>query len=327
MEEKEKMTIEQQEEKTNKKSRKGGAHAKPKKKSLSQKILLALTIICLVGAVISGGLILMKYLIIRHDQSEADKLYQKTESSEEVAPESEPELDPTTGIISDFNALYNVNQDIKGYVYIDGTGLSSVVVQSDDNDYYLRRNFYGKSILGIPFIDYRAEITPTDQSQNLTLYGHAASDGSYFAPIKEYKSLDFYKQHPIINFDTIYGRGQYKVIGAFMAEVDPDMEGYFGYHDYVDMTKEQFETFLLEIDKRSYFNTTVDVDYSDRFITLSTCETLTPEKPTPYRMVVVARKVRPGEPYAVNVEGATINKDMIMPEVWVEQNGKANPYA
>lgn len=326
MEEKEKMTTEQ-EESAKKELKKGGAHMMKKKKSLSQKILLVLIILCLVGAVVSGGLILLKYIIIRQDQSAADALYQKTESSDEVAPESSAELDPQTGIIPDFNALYQVNQDIIGYVYIEGTGLSSVVVQSDDNEYYLRRNFYGKSILGIPFVDYRAQITPTDQSQNLTLYGHAASDGSYFAPIKDYKSIDFYREHPIINFDTIYGRAQYKIIGAFMAEVDPEMEGYFGYHDYVDMTEDEFETFISEIDKRSYFNTTVDVDYSDRFITLSTCETLTPEKPTPYRMVVVARKVRPGEAYAVDVDGATINEDMIMPEVWVEQNGKANPYA
>ena len=44
-------------------------------------------------------------------------------------------------------------------------------------------------------------------------------------------------------------------------------------------------------------------------------------------MVVVARKVRPGESYAVDTASAKANTDMIMPEVWVQQNGKANPYA
>ena len=75
---------------------------------------------------------------------------------------------------------------------MDDTKLSTVVVQGTDNDYYLRHNFYGKTILGIPFIDYRASLTAEKQSMNLTIYGHAAQDGSYFAPIKSYKSLDYY---------------------------------------------------------------------------------------------------------------------------------------
>ena len=93
------------------------------------------------------------------------------------------------------------------------------------------------------------------------------------------------------------------------------------------MTEAQYEKFLSEVDRRSYFNTTVDVQYGDKFLTLSTCENLTTETPTPYRMVIVARKVRPGEAYAVNTAGATTNNDMIMPQVWVDQNGRANPYA
>ena len=108
----------------------------------------------------------------------------------------------------------------------------------------------------------------------------------YFAPIKSYKSLDYYRAHPVINFDTTYGRGKYKIIGAFMAEVREDLPGYFNYHDYVDMSEDEYNTFITEIDRRSYFNTAVDVRYGDEFITLSTCETLTNEKPTPYRMVV-----------------------------------------
>ena len=301
---------------------------KPKKKrSKSQTVLLILIVLCLLGALVSGALILGKYWIIQSDQNKVKDLYNTEASSGDAAPETSDELDPETGILSDFNALYNINEDVKGYLWVDGTKLSTVVVQGTDNEYYLRHNFYGKTILGIPFIDYRATLTAEKQSMNLTIYGHAAQDGSYFAPIKEYKSLDYYRAHPVINFDTTYGRAKYKIIGAFMAEVRSDLPYYFNYHDYIDMTQEEYNTFLEEIDKRSYFNTTVDVQYGDEFITLSTCETLTSEKPTPYRMVVVARKVRPGESYAVDTSSATANTDMIMPEVWVEQNGKANPYA
>lgn len=298
-----------------------------KKRSKSQTVLLILIILCLVGAAVSAVMIFGKYWIIRSDQDKTKDLYSTAISDGDTAPESSDELDSDTGIISDFNALHNINPDVKGYLWVDGTKLSTVVVQGTDNEYYLRHNFYGKTILGIPFIDYRASITAEKQSMNLTIYGHAAQDGSYFAPIKSYKSLDYYRAHPVINFDTTYGRGKYKIIGAFMAEVREDLPGYFNYHDYVDMSEDEYHTFLSEIDKRSYFNTSVDVQYGDQFITLSTCETLTNEKPTPYRMVVVARKVRPGESYAVDTASAAANTDMIMPEAWVQQNGKANPYA
>ncbi len=298
-----------------------------KKRSKSQTVLLILIILCLLGAVVSAVMIFGKYWIIRSDQDKAKDLYSTTVSDGDTAPESSDELDPNTGIISDFNALHSINPDVKGYLWVDDTKLSTVVVQGTDNDYYLRHNFYGKTILGIPFIDYRASLTAEKQSMNLTIYGHAAQDGSYFAPIKSYKSLDYYRAHPVVNFDTTYGRGKYKIIGAFMAEVREDLPGYFNYHDYVDMSEDEYNTFITEIDRRSYFNTSVDVRYGDEFITLSTCETLTDEKPTPYRMVVVARKVRPGESYAVDTASAKANTDMIMPEVWVQQNGKANPYA
>lgn len=303
-----------------------------KPRSKSQTVLLILIILCLLGAIVSGVMIFGKYWLIQSEQKQLASLYQPTtdtsdESEENRAPESSAVLDPETGIVEDFNALYNINPDIKGYLWVDGTKLNTVVVQGSDNEYYLRHNFYGKTILGIPFIDSRASVTADKQSMNLTIYGHAAQDGSYFAPIKSYKNIDYYRAHPVINFDTTYGRAKYKIIGAFMAEVGPNMKDYFGYHDYIDMTEEEYSTFLSEINKRTYFNTAVDVQYGDQFITLSTCETLTDEKPTMHRMVVVARKVRPGESYAVDTASASRNMDMIMPEVWVKQNGKANPYA
>ena len=234
-----------------------------KKRSKSQTVLLILTVLCLLGALVSGALILGKYWIIQSDQNKVKDLYNTEASSGDAAPETSDELDPETGILSDFNALYNINEDVKGYLWVDGTKLSTVVVQGTDNEYYLRHNFYGKTILGIPFIDYRATLTAEKQSMNLTIYGHAAQDGSYFAPIKEYKSLDYYRAHPVINFDTTYGRAKYKIIGAFMAEVRSDLPDYFNYHDYIDMTQEEYRKAAIDAVKQLSADVGIPADLKD----------------------------------------------------------------
>lgn len=304
---------------------------KEKKPFPVRKILTVICLVCFLASLIAIVSTAIKYYTIDADQEAANDLYSVDESlvqEESAAPVvSEIELDPDTGVIEDFNAAYAVNEDVKGYIWIPGTEIKTVVVQGDDNKYYLNHNFYGKAVLGIPFIDYRAELTAESQSMNVTVYGHDAANGAYFAYLKNYKNIEYYRKNPLVRFDTAYGRTTYKIIAACLVEVDKDLPDYFGYHNYIDMTEAEYNRFLTELDRRSFFNTTVDVEYGDQFITLSTCENLTSEIPTPYRMVVVARKVRPGESYSVDTAGATQNKDMIMPTVWVKQNGKANPYA
>lgn len=305
----------------------------PKKKKPFdvRRILTVICLLCFLAALVGIASNVIKYYTIATDEQAANDLYSVDESlfeEESEAPvSSEVSLNPETGVIDDFEAAHAVNKDIKGYIWIPQTDIKSVVVQGTDNKYYLNHNFYGKAVLGIPFIDYRAEFTAKNHSMNVTVYGHDAANGSYFAYLKNYKNLAFYRQNPIVRFDTAYGRESYKIIAACLVEVDKDLPDYFGYHNYIDMTESEYNRFMTEIDRRSFFNTTVDYHYGDEFLTLSTCENLTSEVPTPYRMIVVARKVRPGESYSVNTAGATENKDMIMPGVWVKQHGKANPYA
>ena len=304
---------------------------KKKKPFPVRRILIVICLLCFFAALIGIAGNVIKYYTIETDEKAANDLYSVDESlieEENEAPvNNEVSLDPDTGVIEDFKAAHAVNEDIKGYIWIPQTDIKSVVVQGDDNKYYLNHNFYGKAVLGIPFIDYRADFTADTRSMNVTVYGHDAANGSYFAYLKNYKNLAFYRQNPIIRFDTAYGRESYKIIAACLVEVDKELPDYFGYHNYIDMTESEYERFMTEIDRRSFFNTTVDCHYGDEFLTLSTCENLTAEIPTPYRMIVVARKVRPGESYSVDTAGASANKDMIMPNVWVKQNGKANPYA
>lgn len=234
-------------------------------------------------------------------------------------------LNPETGISRDFDQLYELNTDIKGWIQIPNTGLDLPVYQGKDNDYYLYRNYKQETTaLGVPFIDWRATLTENYQSTNLTIYGHSANNGTFFAPVKEYVDIEFYKSNPIITFNTIYGDAQYKIIGFFMEDVNVNNPKIFAYHDKIEMNEAEFNSYIAETNKRTYFDTTVDVEYGDKLITLSTCQQ---SGTTDLRYVLVARMVREGESTSVDVANATINKDMIMPDTWVQSNGKANPYS
>lgn len=38
-----------------------------------------------------------------------------------------------------------------------------------------------------------------------------------FGELINYQSLDYYKQHPVIQFDSLYEEGKYKIVGMFIA--------------------------------------------------------------------------------------------------------------
>lgn len=305
-------------------------NSRPKKKGQNKaaKIILILAGIILIVCLVMGALVMRKYAKLDADLEKAKELYNPTSQTNGGKDNGKAQINPETGVIRDFEQLHKANSDIRAWISIPGTKLDQPVVQGVDNEYYLYRNLYKeKASLGIPFIDHRAFIGAEHQSANLTIYGHAAKNGSHFAPVKEYKDINFYKEHPIINFNTIYGNGTYKIIGFFMEDVGLDNEKMLPYHDINELDKAGFDSYISGINKRSYFKTGVDAKFGDQLITLSTCdEEVVKGTSTPFRCVLVARKVRSGEKNEVDTSKATINKEMVMPDKWVKAKCKENPY-
>ena len=335
-------------------------------RQLASKILADAAVVLVVAALVVIGAVIVKYATGRNNQERWNEMYNPSSQASSSAPVSSsvssndveeepdnvwhfeaPELDPETGISVDFLEYYKTNPDILGHLSIPGTKLSLPVVKGSDNEYYLNHTLEKEyNPFGVPFADYRLSFTPTAlgselqmpgdyysmpyQDHNVTLYGHAAADGTFFAPVKQYAGsgqdgIDFYKEHPLVNFDTIYGKGVYKVYAVALVNTDiNNSEELFNYHDYNNMSEELFTNFLNEIDRRAFYKTDVDVVYGDRILTLSTCETTTT---TTNRYALFCRKIRDGESLDVDVDKAEPNKEMIMPAEWVKKNGKANPWA
>lgn len=216
--------------------------------------------------------------------------------------------------LTKFASLWEMNEDIVGWLSIDGTKVNYPVVQSDDNDYYLHKDFSkADNKHGIPFADCRVDISIP--STNIPIYSHNMKDGQMFGELINYQDLNYYKQHPVINFDSLYEEGKYKIVAMFIASTLPEHAPNFEYHNFIQANSdEELMNFANEVLSRSLIVTGVDIQPGDQLITLSTCTYDFKEA----RFAMVARRVREGESETVDTSTAHINPNPVMPKAWYE---------
>lgn len=315
-------------------------------RQIAGKVIADGAVVLILAALIAGGIILFSAKPQEPPEPEQTSssapvssavISSEPEEPENVYLPEDPVLDPELGVLEDLAEYYKTNSDVVGYLQIPGTPLDTAIVQGDNNVFYLDHTLEkAYDPYGIAYADYRARIEKDYQSDNITIYGHSGRDGSLFGAVKEYSDIEYYREHPVLTFDTIYGKAEYKVVAMFLARVytDPtkgsDPEE-FNYHMFVDAegNSAEFDKFMEEVYKRSFWiNEDVDVSFGDKLITLSTCDSEIHEfaAPTDYRRVLVARRMRKGENMDVDVSKAVINEDMIMPQAWQNKFGKENPY-
>ena len=244
-------------------------------------------------------------------------------------PEAEQEATETTAppplvMLDAFTDFMAQNPDTAGWIIVPNTDVNDVVVQTDNNDYYMDKDFNGnRNIAGQIFVDYRCVINDYDfnQTDNVIVYGHNQADSSMFGTLKKYKvkkdntkNFSFYQENPTFTFTSLYGEYTYKIIAMFVIEVLPEQtrDGViFDYHNYVNFVGERnFEKFKENIMARTGINTGVDFDENDKYMTLSTCSNEFDQS----RFVVIGRRVRDGESPEVDTSLAEINTDMLEPD-------------
>lgn len=223
-----------------------------------------------------------------------------------------------------YSYLYAVNQDLVGWVKIANTNLDVQVVQASDNNYYLNRDFYGKtSRYGCPYLDFKND--PRYLDDNTVIYGHHMTDGLMFSNLDKYKSLEGYKESPIIEYSTLYETYYFKVFAAFIsnAKISDDSGRFFNFIVTDFATDEKFIGFVDEVEKRSIFNTGVTIQPDDKLITLVTCS----YEFDSARLVVMGRLLRENEEPYVDVSEASINTTPKYPQAWYDAKNMDNPYA
>ncbi len=285
-------------------------HGKLSKNDSIRLGVLGLSLVVFIGCIVYIGSVYAE----SHKNKGLIQDQQSAYSNSNIRPEDVDGY--PSGYLDKFAALYAQNDDIAGWIKIDGTDyLDMPVVQTIDNDFYERRDFTRASNQhGVAFVDYR--VAQREPSTNTVIYAHNMNDGQMFGELLKYKSIEYYRQHPLVSYDSVYYEGMYKIFGVVVCKKDdPD----FLYHNFIDKgSDEEMVEFVNKIRERSILNTKVDVRTDDLLLTMSTCDyTFKGEGGERIaRFVVFARKVRDGESTDVDTAGATINTNPVMPVEW-----------
>ncbi len=201
-------------------------------------------------------------------------------------PDESLPYDPNSLILPEYQAHHALNNDLVGWIRIDGTAINYPVVQKkDEKDYYLNRNFDGEySRWGCVYVREQCDVF--NPSDNVVIYGHYKQDGTMFHDLHGYYRKSYWQEHPTIQFDTIYERHTYEIVAVFKTTAISGMG--FSYHQFNDAaSEEEFDAFMETVQSLSFYDTGVDAQYGDMLITLSTCEYTLEEG----RLVVVAKRV------------------------------------
>lgn len=197
-----------------------------------------------------------------------------------------PQSGESIWMLPEFVQLYQLNQDIVGWISIENTSISYPVMQTPHApDYYLKRDFYGKnSDYGCIYARETCDIfTPSD---NITIYGHMMKDNSMFGNLDRYKYLSYWKNNRYIQFDTLNEHHTYEIFAVFKTSGTTGKG--FAYHLFDNaQNEEDFNNFVANCKQLAFYDTGITPTYGDKLITLSTCEYTISNG----RLVVVAKRI------------------------------------
>ena len=179
--------------------------------------------------------------------------------------------------IDNYRKDYN-NQDIIGELVIANSNFKEIVVQTNDNEFYLDHSVdktYNR--LGSIFMDYRNMV----DDRKIIIYGHNSEDiYTEFNLLENYLNFDYYKEHQDIYFKTINNNYHYKVFSVFIVIND---------YRYINLnfSDDEYNKHLNYLKEQSVYDTYVDVNDNDEIIVLQTCYF----QPKNSYLVVVGKKL------------------------------------
>lgn len=187
-------------------------------------------------------------------------------------------------ILPEYRELYDYNNAVIGYIYIDGTVIDAPVLQTlDDYEYYLHRDIDGReSEPGCIILDADSEIgIGTAESGYLDEYepssiqlvhGHNMRNGTMFGSLLRYADRSYADSHALIQYDSIYEHRTYEVICAFYSQIYPEDSSEFRYYTYNQLdTEDEYNVWWSNISDMALYMRDVESGYGDEFIVLSTC--------------------------------------------------------
>ena len=166
----------------------------------------------------------------------------------------------------DFDALREAfgNDDIVAHLYVDGTVINYLVVQTTNNDFYQNHDIWrNRSAAGWVFLDYEVDLGTQDH--NIVIYAHNMRREHKFHSMRHFNNFNFFRLHPYIFLTTPYAEYRWEIFSFYSTFID------FNYNIINFPSETARNDKLREFEARSMHNAGVSVNPSDRILTLSTC--------------------------------------------------------
>ncbi|MBQ7921533.1 MAG: class B sortase [Clostridia bacterium] len=161
-------------------------------------------------------------------------------------------------------SLATINEDIYGWIHVDGTNIDYPLVQGDDNDFYLDHAFTGDPlVIGSIFVDYRND-DMIMRNYNTVFYGHNITSGKMFHDVENFFK-DEYFYNKLIYVYTLDGIYIYEPFAIYQSRYDNNYfkTGFTSFDDFLEFT-EKVKGDATKLKDLEFAET-------DRMITLSTC--------------------------------------------------------
>lgn len=166
-------------------------------------------------------------------------------------------------ITINFDELESINSDVKAWIRIENTDINYPILQTKDNEFYLKHDIYKKySSCGSIFLNYHNASDFSDD--NTTVYGHNLKNQKMFADLSKIYKGELGNKIDI-DIYTKESNKKYEIITAYME--DPNSE---------TATKK-----FSKKDKATYVNSNIkkskikfEHSYSEekKLLTLATCD-------------------------------------------------------
>lgn len=186
-----------------------------------------------------------------------DKEYQKKSNNKEIKKVIKEEKDITKTLREKYN-----NNDIIGTISIPNSDINEILLQSSDNDYYLKHDVYGNNdIYGSVFLDYRCK----KDSKKLLIFGHNDyKEETPFSNLENYYNEDFFKDHQYIEVIMDNEKIKYQIFSVYIEAKD------FTYMN-LNIDENRYNIDLVKYKNKSLYDTNVAVEKNDNILILQTC--------------------------------------------------------
>lgn len=198
---------------------------------------------------------------------------ESTGDSEDTTAQTDANTEPTTAPLPDnptnFDALAQVNGDIRAWIKVPGTPIDYPILRHPEKgSYYERRDYTGAySVSGCIFMQCYNEADFSDR--NTVVYGHYMYDGTFFGSLHNFRDPEFFEQNRYIYINTPGHVLKYEIFAAY----EYDNRHILGSFDFAD--DNVYEQYLADCLNPATMSRNVregvTLTKNDRIITLSTC--------------------------------------------------------